>query len=314
MPELEPDLVSIIIASYNHSAYIEDAIDSVLQQTYKNIQLIVIDDASTDDSAAKVTEIQEKNGFLFLRNEQNVGLQRSLVHAMRYVKGAYLGIFASDDMLLPQKVEFQVPFIQKHSLDGVYSSGYTLYPDKQRVRMEVKWIEQMFENGTYLSHVYSCDTYGAMFQSGLFKTNVIKALSYLRERFWSDDWAVTIKLLENYKIGFLNEPVFIYRLHDNNVHKNYWNSFPGRVQVVSLLTPMELRPKAFSALFLSQADYLLADNNRVLAIRFYFAALAMEFSKSTFARCISALILSIRPTILKNVLFHIVKRIGLPPC
>ena len=261
----------------------------------------MIDDASTDASAEKITQLQKNNPFLFLQNEQNLGLQTSLNHALTVVSGEYLGIFASDDAILPKKIEKLVSFIQRHNLDGAYASGYVLYPGGQQVPMDMERVDQMFKDGTYLEHIYVCDTYGAMFQSGLFKASALKNLSYIRKQFWSDDWAVTIKLLENYHIGFLNEPTVIYRVHENNTYKNYWNSFPGRVQVVSLLTPLEVRYRALSNLFRSQAAYLEPDN-LPFATKFYFASLAMEFSRENLAKCIS--VLNIRPQILKRILLR----------
>jgi len=303
MIETQQPLVSIIIASYNHAEYVEEAIKSVLNQTYHNIQLIVIDDASPDDSAQRISALQKEGHFLFLQNERNIGLQRSLTRAIQEVMGEYLGWFASDDMILKHKIERQVAFLQQHKLDGVYASGYLLYPDNRRVLMDLGRVEQLFREGRYLEHVQVCDTYGAMFQSGLFRSDALKALSSIRERFWSDDWAMTLKLLEEHRIGFLNEPVFLYRLHEYNIHKSYWNSFPGRVQVISLLTPPALRGKALSNLFVSQADYLLSDNKQ-LARKFYFAALAMEFSSKTLAKCISVL----TPQFLRKILQRIASK------
>lgn len=304
--DTQQPLVSIIIASYNHAAYVEEAIRSVLNQTYKNIQLIVIDDASPDDSAQRISTLQRERNFLFLQNDRNIGLQRSLANAIQEVKGDYLSWFASDDMILKYKIERQVAFLQQHDLDGVYASGYLLYPDNRQVPMDLGRVEQMFRERTYLNHIRVCDTYGAMFQSGLFRTDALKAFSHIRERFWSDDWAMTMKLLEKYRIGFLNEPVFLYRLHESNIHKNFWNSFPGRVQVVSLLTPIELRPKAFGNLFSSQADYLMADDKNYLAAKFYCAALAMDFSREKLVKFISAS--EIKPKIFKKLLLLLIAK------
>lgn len=293
MSILNAPCVSIIVASYNHGAYVEDAIHSVLNQTYKNIQLIVVDDASIDDSASKIMSLRKESGFLFLQNEKNIGLQRSLARAMQEVEGEYLGIFASDDVILPQKIELLTDFMLQHELDGVYASGFVLNPDGSQVPMDMARVEQMFRDGTYLDHAYVSDTYGAMFQSGLFRSRAIKDLEYIRQNFWSDDWAVTIKLLENYRIGFLNVPTVIYRVHGDNSYKKYWNTFPGRVQVVSLLTPPRLKHKALGNLFLSQASFLEADGN-VLARKFYFAALAMDFNWANLVCCNRALARSIR--------------------
>lgn len=275
---IQQPLVSIIIASYNHAEYIEDAIRSVLEQTYCNIQMIVIDDASPDDSALRISALNAERRFLFLQNKRNIGLQRSLATAMEHVTGEYLGIFASDDMIQKNKIERQVAFLQQHNIDGVYSNCYLLLPDNTRVLVDLSAVEEMFLRGSYLNHLYVCDSYGALFQSGLFRSKVLQELQHIRESFWSDDWAIAIKLMENYRIGFLNEPFALYRQHENNAHKQYWTTFPGRVQVVSSLTPLELRHIALSNLLASQADYLAADHQLSLARRFYLASLAMDFS------------------------------------
>lgn len=291
MTAIEQPQVSIIIASYNHGPFVEEAIRSVLRQSYRNIQLIVIDDASPDDSASRIERLQsEGNNFLFLRNPENIGLQRSLERAIGEVTGEYLAWFASDDFILEDKIERQVAFLRQHELDGVYSSGYVLQEDGRKIPMDMARVEEMFKAGTYLNHIYVCDTYGAMFQSGLFRAEALRSLAYIRQSFWSDDWAVAIKLLENYRIGFLNIPAVVYRLHADNTYKKYWGSLPGRVQVVSLLTPLALRHVALSNVLAAHADHLRADGHHRLAFRFCLAALAIDFSltrlkKSLVASC-----------------------------
>ena len=289
-------LVSIIIPSYNHSKYVEDAILSVLVQTYENIQLIVIDDASIDDSVNKITSLREKRSdkFVFLKNDQNIGLQRSLIKALQEVKGEYIGIIASDDMLISTKVELLMSFIQRNNLDGAYASGFVLGEDGKKTLMDMTKVEKMFKDKTYLDQIYTSDCIGALFQSGLFKTGMMRNIDYIREKFWSDDWAIAIKLMESYHIGFLNEPTVIYRIHEGNTYKNYWNTFPGRVQVVSCLTPKALRPKALANLFISQADYLIHDGEKKFAYRFYLAALVMNFSWNQILKYLLVLVFNVR--------------------
>ena len=289
-------LVSIIIPSYNHSKYVEDAILSVLVQTYENIQLIVIDDASIDDSVNKITSLREKRSdkFVFLKNDQNIGLQRSLIKALQEVRGEYIGIIASDDMLISTKVELLMSFIQRNNLDGAYASGFVLGEDGKKSLMDMTKVEKMFKDKTYLDHIYTNDCIGALFQSGLFKTEMMRDIDYIRQTFWSDDWAIAIKIMENYKIGFLNQPTFIYRLHKGNTYKKYWNTFPGRVQVVSFLTPYSLRSKALANLFISQADYLMNNGENKFAYKFYFAALVMDCSWQHLVKCLLIPVLNVR--------------------
>lgn len=79
-------LVTVIIASYNHARYIEASIMSVINQTYKNIELLVIDDGSKDDSPALLKRLQQQHGF-YLRLQANQGLARTLNDAIAQAKG-----------------------------------------------------------------------------------------------------------------------------------------------------------------------------------------------------------------------------------
>lgn len=289
MSEIMRPLVSIIIASYNHAAYVEEAIRSVLNQTYQNIQLIVIDDASPDDSAQRISVLQKEGHFLFLQNERNIGLQRSLTRAIQEVKGDYLGWFASDDILIENKIERQIQFILERGIDGVYSTCYLLLPDKSRVVIDLSGVDQMFLHGSYLNHIYVCDTYGALFQSGLFSSKALRELQYIRDSFWSDDWAIAIKLMEKYRIGFLNEPLVLYRQHENNTHKKIWTTLPGRIQVISQLTPMNLRLTGLSNVIGSHAEILYSEGKSKLASRLLLASLIMDFSLSKLMRYLTTI-------------------------
>lgn len=111
-------LVSVIIPSYNHEKYISDCIDSIVNQTYKNIQLIIIDDGSTDNSPSiinkKVVSIKDCFGdIVFISNESNQGVLKSLNQALLEVRGEYISFCASDDKLLPSNIEMLSGFLSK---------------------------------------------------------------------------------------------------------------------------------------------------------------------------------------------------------
>lgn len=99
MNDVQP-LVTVIIASYNHGRYIEESILSVLTQTYKNIELLVIDDGSSDDSVERINALQAQHDFDF-RVQQNQGLTNTLNGAIARSKGSLIVPFGSDDIMLP---------------------------------------------------------------------------------------------------------------------------------------------------------------------------------------------------------------------
>ncbi|UYZ57449.1 glycosyltransferase [Hymenobacter latericus] len=100
-------LVSIGIGSYNNAAYIEQLLESVRAQTYPAIELIVVDDCSTDNSAEVITSWIAKTGFptIFVQHERNQGVVRTFGDCRKYATGEYLSLVGSDDILAPTLIE-----------------------------------------------------------------------------------------------------------------------------------------------------------------------------------------------------------------
>ena len=102
-------LVTVICSCYNHSKYIEESLDSVINQTYKNIQLIIIDDCSDDNSVEVIENWISKNQIgLFKKNNKNLGLTKSFNKSFKYVEGDFFIDLAADDILLPHCIETQI--------------------------------------------------------------------------------------------------------------------------------------------------------------------------------------------------------------
>jgi len=115
-------LVTVIIASYNHARYIEASINSVINQTYKNIELLVVDDGSKDDSPAVLERLQQQHGF-DLRFQANQGLARTLNDAIARAKGDLIVPFGSDDIMLPHRIATQVEYMNGKPEVGICSAN-----------------------------------------------------------------------------------------------------------------------------------------------------------------------------------------------
>lgn len=105
-------LVSVVIPCYNHELFVQDAIQSVIDQTYENIELIIIDDGSKDCSVEKIKEMIKSCEERFVRFEfrarKNVGLSATLNEALKWCEGKFYAPVASDDILAQYKTELQV--------------------------------------------------------------------------------------------------------------------------------------------------------------------------------------------------------------
>ena len=108
--------ISIIMAVYNCEETISEAIDSILAQTYNNWEFIICDDCSTDKTYAIVESYQQKypNKIVFVKNETNSKLAFSLNHCLRYAKGKYIARMDGDDISVPERLERQFEFLEKH--------------------------------------------------------------------------------------------------------------------------------------------------------------------------------------------------------
>lgn len=117
-------LVSIIMPSYNTAPYISSSIQSVINQTYNNWELIIVDDCSTDNTEDVLSEIKDER-IRFFKNEKNSGAAVSRNKALREAKGQWVAFLDSDDLWMPDKLEKQIRFM----MDNGYSFSYTNYKE-----------------------------------------------------------------------------------------------------------------------------------------------------------------------------------------
>ena len=121
----EQTLVTVIIASYNHGPYIEQSILSVLNQTYPHIELLVIDDGSSDDSFERIQRLQAQHGFDF-RVQRNKGLTQTLNDAIARAKGELIAPFGSDDIMMPDRIAIQVQYMADKPEVGICAGNIEL--------------------------------------------------------------------------------------------------------------------------------------------------------------------------------------------
>ncbi len=157
--------VSVILTSYNHEKYIEEAINSVLRQTYEDFELIIWDDASSDDSW-RIINLFKDNRIKAYQSEQNG--HGILNRALKIASGQYIAIHHSDDVWEPQKLEKQVAFLDAHHEIGavftnalaITEEGHALADEKfaycnifdQPNRTRHEWLNFFFNHGNALCH------------------------------------------------------------------------------------------------------------------------------------------------------------------
>lgn len=138
-------LVSVIMAAYNHEKYISDAINSVLNQTYENIEIIVEDDCSTDSTAEKIKKIKDKR-LKKIYSKKNKGAVATMNHLVSLCNGDYIAILGSDDVWYPNKIEVQLKQFKDDNIGAVFSLADIIDENGERYEDDVDFSSDVFKS------------------------------------------------------------------------------------------------------------------------------------------------------------------------
>ncbi|ERI54286.1 glycosyltransferase family 2 protein [Pseudomonas sp. AOB-7] len=211
-------LVSVIIASYNHAPYIQASIESVLQQSYPNIELLVVDDGSRDDSVARIEALQKVHGFDF-RVQANKGLSRTLNETIERARGSLIAPFGSDDIMLPQRIATQVAYMADKPEVGICAGAIQTIdadgrPGAKPRALPLRRLD--FED------VFMDRKPGAPAPTLLFRREALERVGGFEPEVRLEDLMIELKITHaGYFIDILGEPLALYRVHDSNTYKNY---------------------------------------------------------------------------------------------
>ena len=127
---MSSQLVSVIMSVHNNEATVNTAIESILGQSYKNIELIVTDDCSSDNSLSIIKKYIDKKNVKLIENSENKGLTKSLNSMIKVAQGKFIARQDADDISLYNRIQVQVDLINKFNLDFVSSRAISLQTKK----------------------------------------------------------------------------------------------------------------------------------------------------------------------------------------
>ena len=200
--EREVGLVSIIMPSYNTAPYIKKTIQSVLNQTYQNWELIIVDDSSTDNTDDVVAEIKDER-IKYMKNEKNSGAAISRNRALREARGQWIAYLDSDDLWTSEKLEKQISFMEKNGYSFSYTNYEEIYVDGKKTGVRVTGPKKITKTGMYNYCWPGCLTvmYDAT-KIGLIQIKDIKK---------NNDYAMWLKICQKADCYLLDECLGQYR-------------------------------------------------------------------------------------------------------
>lgn len=200
-------LVSIVMPSYNAEKYIAGSIQSVLAQTYRNWELLVVDDCSTDHTAAIVAEYHDPR-IRYIRNEQNSGAAVSRNRALREAKGRWIAFLDSDDIWHPEKLERQLSFMLQHG----YAFTFTDY----RVQQNGEWRPYICTGPMVVDKRKMYD-YCYFFTSTVMYDQRVVGLIQIADLKKNNDYAMWLRAVEKVDCYRLPECLSYYIKHEGSV-------------------------------------------------------------------------------------------------
>jgi len=221
---MKEELVSIITSSYNSSIYIEKTIQSILSQTYRNWELLITDDCSTDDSVEEIHKYVEQDSRikLFVLSENSgAGIARN--NSIREARGRFIAFCDSDDRWLPEKLEKQIQFMQSHNYSLSFSSYYTCQENGKIVgeiscRSVINYYDLVRNNCIgCLTVIYDTKLLGKMY------------MPTIRKR---QDWGLWLLIVKKCRYAYgLKTPLAVYRLRDNSISSSKWSLVSFNIKV-----------------------------------------------------------------------------------
>jgi glycosyltransferase involved in cell wall biosynthesis len=212
-------LVSIVVPSYNHCNYIEKCIESIISQNYKNYELIVIDDGSSDNSKEILLRLQKHYEFQLVLNE-NQGLAKTLNFGFKEIaRGKYFTFCASDDFWLPNKLDLQVELLEKNLNYGmVYGKAKIIDENNNYLEKNTETVNRKLKGGNIFKELILGDFHPPV--NYMLRGDVIRDLGYYREDIWAEDFDMNLRIANQYPIGFIEEYLSGYRTNLSIPSKN----------------------------------------------------------------------------------------------
>lgn len=206
---------SVIMSVYNDEKNVESAIESILNQSYKDFEFLIIDDCSKDSTIKKIEKFKDLDGRVkIFRNSKNIGLTKSLNLLLKNVTTELIARQDSDDFSLPTRLEDQVNLIKNKNYDAVYTRAIS----KQS---QTKIPGLSFFIPSKLSIKYKNPyIHGTL----MIKHEVLKSLNYYSEDFYyAQDYKLAWDLHKNnYKVGVKNKALYVLNTK-NNISENFRN-------------------------------------------------------------------------------------------
>ena len=230
-------LITVLMPVYNGDKYLNEAIDSILNQTFSDFEFLIIDDGSTDQSIDQIMSYNDPR-IQLIKNENNVGQSETLNKGLGLAKGKYIARMDQDDISMPERLKKQLDFMENNSdvdvcgswlqLMGKYDGILELETKSEKIKMNLLTNENLAHPAVMIR-----------------KSTLVKYdLNYNPTFTISNDYDLWVRMFEYCSFANLPEPLLKFRMHDNQYSKILWeqnNAETNRI-LTNLLKKIGIQP------------------------------------------------------------------------
>lgn len=229
------DFVSVVLPCYNQKKYVGEAIESVLNQTHKNFELIIIDNASTDGTKEIIKKYEDN--YLNIRtiyHEKNVGFQNSINEGFSSSKGNFIAVQNSDDIWYEYKLEEQVRIFRENPEVDIITTDADIIDEKgnkvgRRLSEEISWDEFGLIKTPFRK---LCKINFCCHPSLIFKKSCLEnEKGYDPSLGYACDWWFLLSIVSTHKLYYIQKPLLSYRVHSENLTKDKTNTYRDMVEI-----------------------------------------------------------------------------------
>lgn len=241
--------VSVVLPTYNCASYVIAAVESVLQQTSTNYELIIVDDGSTDETEQVLAPYLRNYGNIRYIKQENKGHAGARNTGIRAALGDYIAFIDSDDKWLPEKLQEQVQAFEEDPEVGlVYCNVYGFGENQEvRVRGPQLTLEQLQEYSGYIFDNLYFRKIIITTTTVMIRKNCIDDVGIFDEnmtRYGSEDRELFLRVLWKYKAKYINKPLAMYRNRSDSEGQNYEKMIKGQEYVYEKITSLYGLPQS----------------------------------------------------------------------
>ena len=216
------ELISIIVPVYNVEQYLEKCVDSIINQKYKNLEIILVDDGATDSSGKLCDELAKIDNRIKVYHKENGGLSDARNYGVERATGDYIGFVDSDDYIDSEMYEELYEAIKKENVDVVECNLKIIYPDRVELFTEQKYYN-VYTKQEYLEEYLKIEKIFGSACVRLIKSDIAKKLKFPVGKLYEDTYYAydLIEKVDRYVI--MNNPYYNYLMRENSITNAKFN-------------------------------------------------------------------------------------------